>query len=55
MYEPTLDQIYCLLTNLYKSMTFQIVCDDEDVNFAVQKGKIRKRKPRHKKKNKDKK
>ena len=55
MYEPTLDQIYCLLTNLYKSMRFQIVCDDEDVNFAVQKGKIRKRKPRQKKKNKDKK
>jgi serine/threonine protein kinase len=55
IYESTLDQIYCLLTNLYKSVRFQIVCDDEDVNFVVHKGRIRKRKPKHKKKNKDKK
>ena len=49
MYEPTIEQICCLLTHLYKSIKFQIVCDDEDVNFVVHKGRIRKRKPKDKK------
>ena len=35
MYDPTIE-LYCLLTNLYKSMRFQIVYNDEDVNFVVQ-------------------
>ena len=36
-------------------MRFQIVCDGEDVNFVVHKGRIQKRKPKGKNKNKDKK
>ena len=37
MYEPTIEQLYCLLTHLYKSMRFQIVCDDEVIKFVVHK------------------
>jgi len=44
MCEPTIEQLYFLLTQLYKSMRFQIVCDGEDANFVVRKGRKRVRK-----------
>jgi hypothetical protein len=44
MYEPTIEKLYFLLTQIYKSMRFQIVCDGEDVNFVVHKGRKRVRK-----------
>jgi len=49
MYEPTIEQLYYFLTQLYKSMRFQIVCDGEDVNFVVHKGRKRLRKIMYKK------
>ena len=40
MYDATIEQLYGILTNIHKSMRFQIVCDDEDVNFVVQRKTI---------------
>ena len=37
IYETNIKQLHCLLTQLYKSVRFQIVCDDEVVNFLVHK------------------
>ena len=37
LYEPTIEQLYCLLTYLYNSMRFQIVCGDEVVTFLIHK------------------
>ena len=39
MNDPTIEQLYGHITHLHKSMRFQILCDDENINFVDQKGR----------------
>jgi len=39
IYEPTVEQLCCLLTHIYKSMRYRIVCDDEVIKFVHKRRK----------------